>query len=224
MLTGSGARYWAGHDFGLQLIPKMNRIKNLTASDFATWVFEQTVGARDSSRGLMNQHKSDRLRLGTASHSDIDLFFQMKWTHEKLGGRPRSEWEVLFTDGDAATGEVFTASNLRREHQKMRCVPDVVLRSKKDGMILIIERKTTNQQGARIPPDGWPNLKAQLWCYGWIDEWFESNDVLLVGQLWSHYAGGLNLNTAHLLWKRSDPQFHDICLQWFDQYGGKFVK
>lgn len=116
------------------------------------------------------------------------------------------------------------ATQLRVGEQPLACKPDAVLRHRRSGEIIIIERKFT--RGAYHHPSAWANLRAQLWCYSQIDDWAKAPDVYLVGQLWVQEAGQPE-GRAKLFeqfapsWKRSDVRF---CLEMqdlFKLYGGQ---
>jgi hypothetical protein len=104
-----------------------------------------------------------------------------------------------------------------------------VLEHRKTGDIMIIERKVTSVPVEQIPALGWPNLKAQLWCYGWIDDWRDAPNILLVGQLWGAtptrrgYAF-CNYKFARLpiypVWCYRDPEFQLHGAELFQLYGG----
>lgn len=192
------------------------------ASIFAEWVYEFSQNQKERIT-VPSKFKYRQLQLGKIAHSDIDLFFQFKWTQEKLKPGSFSEWDVIYTDSDAKAGNVYEAGVLRVNESPMRCAPDAVLRHKSENKILIIERKTTNVPEPKIPTGGWPNVQAQLWCYSWIDDWLGADEVLLVGQLWHRSRGVVEMCHSHPMWKRNDASFHQRCLMWFERYGGVFV-
>ena len=145
-----------------------------------------------------------------------------------------STWELVYSDPhDGSNDRIFYASNLIVDGNSMRCKPDVVFRDAKSGQIVILERKVTGWKDVNIPQDAWPNVRAQLWCYGWIDEWVEASDVVLVCQFWRRRFGdgcqdGRNpwiLNyEVHPAWRRSDNDFNSECFSYFSNYGGQFKK
>src|SRR4029078_3585363 len=65
------------------------------------------------------------------------------------------------------------ASRLQYGGGAFRCRPDLVLGDKAKTHSVIIERKTTRlttpETIERIPPAGWDNVEAQLWCYAFVD-------------------------------------------------------
>lgn len=77
-------------------------------------------------------------------------------------------WEWIYGKPGHET-EILEASRLLVGGEALRCKPDAVLRHRVT--IMIIERKATFIPREKIPAGGWPNIKAQLWCYSWIDRW-----------------------------------------------------
>lgn len=75
---------------------------------------------------------------------------------------------------------------------------------------MIVERKASNKQ---IPVDGWPDLRAQLWCYAQIDDWVwrAAPAIRLVGEVWYPRGNGkLYLRTSEgglMRWTKGDAEF-----------------
>jgi len=195
-----------------------------TASAFADWVFQESrnYSVQKNEGKLEGTYRSLRLQLGTVTHRHIELFLMFKWTQEFLESRDPSDWVLVFADNKHHPERIFEATTLRIGEQPLRCVPDVVLKNVRQNIYLVIERKTTFVPEPNIPIEGWPNVEAQLWCYSWIDDWKNAEEVLLVGQLWHRIGGGISLCHRHPAWKRSDPAHHGRCLAWFKKYGGIF--
>lgn len=192
-----------------------------TASSFANWVFEQSVGFRSADPAGYATRR-ERLRLGAVTHRDIELFLRLKWSTEHLG-EERSSWVLEFADDKEAPDRIFKASTLRVNGRSLRCVPDVVLRNTATNSVMIIERKTTTLTDVNISPDGWPNVQAQLWCYSNIDEYREAPEVIMIGQFWRRSRGGVVLSHTHPAWRRSDSEHDFLCRQWFERYGGEIL-
>lgn len=126
----------------------------------------------------------------------------------------------------------------------LRCVPDVLLENTRTGAILIIERKFTSVPETKVPAMGWANLKAQLWCYGWIDDWRGASNVFHIGQFWrmpyisklprmsfpmynvrgellyEHLRTDFKMMDLCPRWQRNDARFDQECAELFTQYGG----
>jgi hypothetical protein len=161
------------------------------------------------------------MMLGTVTHRVIEQFMLFKWTQHFLDGHPASGWTVLFADSGDGSEEVYLASDLKIEGISLRCVPDLVMVNKETDTVLIVERKTTHVPEPLLPENGWPNVEAQLWCYSYIDDWEDAREVLLIGQLWHRFRGGVQLCHSHPTWKRSDKTHDDRCRYWFERYGGQ---
>jgi len=105
-------------------------------------------------------------------------------------------------------------------------VPDVVLKRRHDGAILVIERKTTMAKDDAVPAIAWPRVQAQLWCYAWIDDWLDAPEVYVLAQFWSRRSRGpghFQLSWAKPRWRRSDLEFHRTWSEAFGIYGGRVV-
>jgi hypothetical protein len=78
--------------------------------------------------------------------------------------------------------------------------------------LVIVDRKASDK---RIPVDGWPDLRAQLWCYAQIDDpaWREAPAIRLVAEVWVRRADGklyLRENEGGLMrWMKGDTQFEE---------------
>lgn len=161
--------------------------------------------------------------MGQFGHQQIDF---MMGELSKIDGRPAcgAEWELLYADrrDESYRDPPFTASQLRLGDRPFQCRPDVVLRNTARNTVLVIERKVTVRR--QVPDFGWPNNRAQLWCYGWIDAWNDADDVMLWCQFWRRETARLWPQTVQMraIWQRRDPEFHATNLWYFRQYGGTF--
>ena len=194
-----------------------------TASAFANWVFDQTVTRKEVSLAAQALEKATwekRLALGVATHQDIELFRMHCWTQSHLGRVAQSEWKLFFADNQSRANRPFIASRLKVDGVPVRCIPDVVVHHQADNTFVIIERKTTTVPEPFIPPQGWPNVEAQLWCYSWMDEFRSASKVILVSQVWQRTRGGLSLCHEHAHWQRGNPLHETRCEGWFKRYGG----
>ncbi len=198
-------------------------------SSFADWVYRASHGNKKNDVSDDSRIKQ-RLNLGKIDESLIERFKMYQWTQNFLNidERTKSDWRPVFIDDGSwkRTGEgvPYKASSLSVKGKPLLCVPDAVLENAKDGRILIIERKTTRTPEPKIPKNGWPNVEAQLWCYSWIDDFLDAEEVLLVGQLWhcTSFKRAKSLCLRHPAWRRSDQEHHARCLKWFEKYGGEF--
>jgi len=88
----------------------------------------------------------------------IDLSIQMTWLINHIGRTSPSDWIKEYVDGFYQKPKPLLASKLLIGDVPLWGKPDVVLRNKNDGTVLIIERKTTRRLPQDIPKDGWPNV------------------------------------------------------------------
>ena len=175
-------------------------------TDFTNWVFGLCFPGRrkrvialkmgkNAEEHLLKQHRARQLlRLPEPQPQD-------------------RHWELIFRD-PLTTVEPFRISSLTVNGSPMYGVPDIVYRNRKTGEIKIVEIKATH---AEVPPDGWPNLRAQLWCYSQIDQWADAPKISLVGQIWSPRATELRRT---LVWNKADISFNRPCRELFDCYVG----
>ena len=78
---------------------------------------------------------------------------------------------------------------------------------------LVVEIKHTS---APIPRDLWPNVRAQLWAYGQIDDFSDATEVILVAEVWSgDKVPGLRRSVS---WRRTDNSLAPECIKLFTLY------
>lgn len=128
-------------------------------------------------------------------------------------------WELIHNgvavghDDGVVTYEI---SSLSIRGRPLLASPDYVLREKGSGKILIVEVKST--QGHVIPPDGWPDMRAQLWAYGQIDAWKNAPEITLASEIWE----GLYDDTTRLRqivsWKNGEQPFEDENRKLFETF------
>lgn len=164
-----------------------------TVSGFSNWVF-----------GIYRPKRNPyALAVGKSAESQI--------TNIRLQLPKHDGWELLH-DGTGEAKHSLPASSLSLNGQVLRGSPDLVFREKKTGKILILEIKATN---ARLPRDGWPNLRAQLWAYSKLNEWQDSPGMLLVGEVWNE-SGTRCRGTVG--WDVSDAQLNQDNQELFNAY------
>lgn len=127
--------------------------------------------------------------------------------------------KLLFQDPLTGRHPGFKISALTVEGQPIRGVPDLIMKDRSSGAILIFERKATRYS---VPLEGWPNLKVQLWCYSWIDQLVSCNDIYLIGEIWKWRDGKLHISSNIPRWRSDDVTFNSECAELFEAYGGKF--
>lgn len=202
-----------------------------TVSHFEEWVFNKT-----NPTYVRPDYKSellDRQKLGRFTHSQIQL--TRGWVKQVEAAKGlSSSWELVYADPhDDSDSRIFNASCLTVDGKPMRGKPDVVLRDTETGTIIIIERKVTSWEDKEIPKYAWPNIRAQLWCYSWMDDWVNASDIVLICQFWRRriekgrqVAEGAWLWNWDIrpAWRRSTAWVDSQCLQYFIEYGGKFIR
>lgn len=167
-------------------------------TDFTKWLYSLYQGA--PSIYVLNEGK------------DIE-----KQISSCVGPVPGNDaWELVFQDPLTERATPKQISALTVGGKPLFGVPDVVFREKATGRILIIERKASNSD---VPDDGWPNLRAQLWAYGHIDEWKETPNILLIGEVWSHSPYGIHISRI-LRWELHHRNFYSENEELFSIYAG----
>jgi hypothetical protein len=218
-------------------------LEKATPSAFAGWVYslynKPHMGIRpaDINGSQARLNKDDRHVLGVLTQEWVDQFFQ--WINLRNPGAMGTGWDWIYGKPGHET-EILEASRLRVGGEALRCKPDAVLRHRATGDIIIIERKAAFVPLEKIPAVGWPNIKAQLWCYSWLDQWQDARKIYLVGQIWhvvpiwgrkapfpaKQKLVGLErprLTAAYLRWNKDDQLFQDQCRELFQYYGGEVV-
>lgn len=223
----------------LLLDAKRNRPRQpeATASAFAQWVYE-LYHKKDPYLRNAASEKTETIAqqfymaMGTFTEQSIE---DLKlWINHRFPRSMSHQWRVIFVDTRQEPYRLFQASRLCVNGQPLRCVPDVVLQNKLTKDVLIIERKATSVPEEKIPAMGWANLKAQLWCYSWIDDWIDAPNVYLIGQIWKmpeyinlfgyrELSGFWRLN-IYPRWQRNDPHFLASCQALFLLYGGEVLE
>ena len=135
-------------------------------TDFTDWIYRLYTPEKNDSRleqGLAREREIAKTRIPVPKNSD---------------------WELIFTGmGDNHQDHAEIISALQINGKPMVGKPDLVFKEKKSNRILIVEIKTSTDQ-TKIPSDGWPNLKAQLWAYSKIDAWKNAPEIILIGEIW----------------------------------------
>lgn len=176
--------------------PSRQRIVGNRVTDFTSWVYS-----------LYLPHPKGST-LETGKHIEREIANKFEPTPEHDG------WKLIFQDPLIERAQPFKISTLQVNGQVMWGTPDLVFRERKTGRVLIIERKATN---ASIPTDGWPNLRAQLWAYGHIDQWAEAPEVLLAGEIWGFGRSWVRIRHS-FCWRLSDKRFCAENQELFDIY------
>ena len=209
-----------------------------TATAFANWVFEKTVPFHQGFDPFTRIELEQKLALGRFMHAECEQLWP--WLREtKAGPFLTSKWELIHADPHSdERSNTFSATRLSYQGKPLRCRPDVVFRDRESNRILIVERKTTKRKEGSIPSEAWPNIRAQLWCYSWIDDWADAPEVILVSQFIRRRAEFQNFGrrvvqnrsypwiytySSRPSFLRSDPAFQGECKKLFSEYGGQIV-
>ena len=169
-------------------------------SDFADWVFrlEHTSTKQGKAAGIVGEREvqKQRNRYGKPMAFDTD-------------------WQLWFEDDFAAEGGYFEITSLRVNGSPMFGKPDYVFINKKTRTALIVEVKTSD---AKLLPDGWPNMRAQLWAYAQIDALrAEAMNVILIGEVWTLNNERVGRRKTYS-WKMSDSRFRQENEALFQRY------
>lgn len=183
-------------------------ISRATATGFSGWIYD-LCHARRADRGTA---------LERGKFVERQLYKQRQFARSLGRDYPtQSNLDLLFEDPLDGTAEPLLASKLTIDGQKLRCLPDRVFKNPKTKEVFVFERKSTT---FRVPAQGWPNLKVQLWCYAWIDDWIDAPEIYLVGDIRVPKDGSWQPSFPAPHWKRSDPVFNADCSALFELYGG----
>lgn len=142
-------------------LPRSNRV-----TDFSGWIYDLCMGSK----------RDNAARDGKQGEREFALRRKEEAKRSVFKGAELSSWELIFEDPLDGSRPAKAISSLEIDGRSMFGMPDYVFKEKATGRILILEIKTTRYS---IPSDGWPNLRAQLWCYSRIDEWQDAPEILL---------------------------------------------
>ena len=173
-------------------------------TDFSGWVFDLCFPVR--------RHNIASLEMGRATERKLLERHRARYFLRLPEPKPQSkDWELVFRDPLTEVSP-FRISSLQVNGRAMYGVPDIVYRNAKTGEVMIVEIKATD---ANLPQDGWPNLRAQLWCYAQIDDWRNAPKITLIGQVWS--PGGSTLRRT-FNWLSDSEKLDNECSRLFDRY------
>lgn len=185
-----------------------------TASGFADWIFRLQ-------HPVATEYRNGAIQRGL----DLHRYQNRKLRHKRevLSRYPSDPaLEVIYEDDPDNPPECLTSSVLTVNGTPLRGKPDRIVRDRRDSSICIFEFKYSRYA---MPIGGWPNLRAQLWCYGWmdiVDRWSHDEDIALVGQVYRPVGvRGWELVESTPCWSRSDKETGDLCGRLFNLYGGE---
>jgi len=194
-----------------------------TAHSYAQWVYHLYNGQRPPGHAPDEEEESRvSMYLGRWGEAYVDRF--RSWLNKRFPSSMSGGWRPLYLATKDNRNRIFRASRLLVHGQPLRCRPDVVLKHEHTNDIVVVEIKVTGVPLPKIPPQGWQNLRAQLWCYAWIDEWISAKNVLLVGQFWPRpqFRAGAPFTFLPIYprWRRQNRDFERECSELFRLYGG----
>ena len=172
-----------------------------SVTDFSGWIFklDHISGAASMSNGKIGERLVQREKRRYGDPYSFD-----------------SDWELIFSDDFSEQQEAQKCSLLTINGNPLYGKPDYVLFNKKMETALIVEVKTSE---AYLPPDSWPNVRAQLWAYGHLDFVIErATHIVLIAEVWvcvdEHTVG----RRRTYRWDMSDTQFCKDNKELFDCY------
>lgn len=195
------------------------------ASSFAEYVYWETKG-KFKRKQEGNAVVSERLKSGRNAHLSINELTKTEGYKNEFGNISASEWELIFVDEGQMKGKCFINSQLTLNGEPLNCIPDVIFRYKNTKSYLIIENKSTRIPAHHIPEQGWPNVKAQLWVYSWMDALLEAERVYMASKYWT-WDSKNNLipiqNASHLfpVFERGNTEHESLCIELFNKWGGE---
>ena len=177
-------------------------------TDFSGWIFS------------LYHEKKDPQSLANGRAVEEQVRRRYELLRQSVPEPVSGDWEPLYRgigEQDRKQKPPMIVTALRVGGQSLRARPDYAFRETGSRRVLIVEIKASNRD---IPSDGWPNLRAQLWCYSQIDDWVVAPEVLLTAEYWGFNAYGIFPRGAQV-WRRGDGQFEAQNRELFRLYGNE---
>lgn len=205
---------------------RMPEDRSPTVSGFASWIYALYGIERDLGRmrrGVDDEAIVFKARAPISTAPGWDLIhngMQIDSSPMRSSGLPGA---VL------AASRKFTISALCVGGRALAASPDLVFRERPNSIdgrptgaerIVIVEIKSSS---APIPPDMWPNVRAQLWAYSKIDDFVDADEVFLVAEVWRSSGMSCGLRRS-LTWTRRSETLNQECSQLFELYSGQLRK
>ncbi|MBI5595461.1 MAG: hypothetical protein HY928_05160 [Elusimicrobia bacterium] len=160
-----------------------------------------------------------QMALGKIGHREVEAYRKRLAEINRAIGK-LSYWDLVFSDPhDDTGGQVFESPQISVDGKPMRGKPDVVFKSTSTGLVLIIERKVTRVPLDAIPETAYPNVRIQLWSYGWMSPWNSLPDGLVELRA-EFYSPDLQTRRDSRVWTRKE--IHAEALMYLEEYGGAF--
>ena len=214
--------------------------RNNTVSSFSSWVLESFVKPNNN---LQDGKKLEKFLSG----DDSIKFDRYKDPKDENFRRTNykfldNDWELEFEDISSHKKKNFKISNLRLNGKELYGRPDVVYRNNKTNDRIIVEIKNPNNFTI-IPEGGWYNLQCQLWCYSMIDDFKESPNIFLYGDIrktktlpnWNgtkiiisepselNPSWRIRKNNKLNLENQNVENLHNQCVDLFQFFGGEII-
>jgi hypothetical protein len=155
--------------------------------------------------------KNDSLRFGKTVEQKIRRAAKEKYKNLSAP----SNWELIHNGMDMTTEMVsYQISSLQVKGTSLRGCPDLVFRESGSGRILIVETKATK---FNVPTDGWPDMRAQLWAYGQIDQFKSAPSITLAAEIWREVSD-VPVLTRIMSWDSADALFDSENRKIFDLF------
>lgn len=212
METGSGADslrgdYFSNRDLLLRAAalpanPKASDSYRVT--DFSGWVYQL--------QGI----PSDWTALEAGKEAEREVERARKRRRQLLRSlRPLeiNGWRLIYSDLAEEFARRLKISLLEVNGKPLYGSPDYVFLHEESGELRILEIKCTD---AKLRANGWPNLRAQLWAYGHIDEFMQgtqASGIVLVGEIWDRHGDELRQT---IRWEMGDSEFFGENKRLFD--------
>ena len=212
--------------FKLSMNGEYTKGKGNNVTDFSNWVFNSLHNKTDRLYNQENGKELEKIIINRRTENYIRKNYGISF-----------DWELEYNDLNQTQNKVYEISNLIFRDKKLYGKPDIVFRNKQNNDRIIIELKSSTGIYVDIPEDGWINMKCQLWSYSYIDEFKDSNNIFLVGDIHRVYYHENQIIFSHekspSWWFKKNgvinfsesgvKEFHNQCVEIFKIYGGRLV-
>lgn len=217
-------------------------------SDFTDWIYDSIIPKRVKRQSLKEGNIVEKVLYKDLIYEidKSDNYFK-SW----YGNFLNDDWILEYQDLSDENKKTFKISSLLKNGEPLFGRPDIVYKNRKNNDRIIIEVKSTKYY-SQIPIGGWYNLQCQLWSYSHIDDFQDSNNILLMGDIRRRSftkKNALNLEYQKLeinseiklypsgvtpKWRfikdgkintnhKEVSKFHEQCKMIFQIYGGEYI-
>ena len=209
-----------------------NSAQKGNVTDFSEWVWAKTD--EKFQEKLFYRHHPE-LKPDIAKNTEKEFLFKSaysKMQHSKVSFHKKfldeninidynpTDWILEYKDDhQGVSAKILYSSKLFVDDNPLRGCPDIVFKNDNSGKLIIIETKITWVPFEFLKKEVYPNVRAQLWAYSWMNPWKEIKDdnIFLIANFWDV---SLEKVFSSKIWKRSDPDLNQDCEGWFKEYGG----